>query len=55
MKKNDYREDPMLTVLKEGGPFHANHQLKEYSKYLIKTGREHYIEEYKKIHPKEFK
>lgn len=54
MKKNNYQEDPLSVVMREGGPFHANHRLKEYTKYLIKTGREHLIELYKKQHPDEF-
>lgn len=55
MKKNGYLEDPLNAVMREGGPFHANGHLPQYSKHLIKTNREHLIEEYKKVHPKEFK
>jgi len=55
MKKNNYEEDVLSTVMREGGPFHANGSLKNYTNYLIKTGREKAIEEYKKIHPREFK
>lgn len=54
MKKNKYQEDPLSIVMREGGPFHANHRLKGYINHLIKTGREHLIEEYKKQHPDEF-
>ncbi len=47
--------DPMWTVIKEGGPFHAKGQLANYCQRLKGTHRESAIEEYKKIHPKEFK
>lgn len=55
MAKNNYQEDVLSIVMREGGPFHASGNLLNYTNYLRKTGREHYIEEYKKIHPKEFK
>lgn len=55
MKKTNYQEDPLSVIMRDGGPFHANKHLLNYTKYLIKTGREHFIEEYKKVHPKEFK
>ncbi len=55
MEKNDYLEDPLSVVMREGGPFHAKGNLKHYTKHLIKTNREHYIEKYKEKHPKEFK
>lgn len=56
MKKNRYLyEDPMSTVLREGGPFHASMQLKNYVNHLEKTGRSEYIEKYKELYPHEFK
>lgn len=55
MKKNNYQEDPMSTVMKEGGPFHASMMLKNYFPHLIKTKREAFIEKYKEAHPEEFK
>ncbi|MFA6889412.1 MAG: sulfatase [Bacilli bacterium] len=56
MKKNHYEfEDPMSTVLREGGPFHASMQLKNYVNHLIKTNRSEYIERYKELYPHEFK
>lgn len=55
MKKINYQEDVLSTVMKEGGPFHANGNLKGYIPYLIKTGREEYVEKYKEAHPEEFK
>ena len=54
MKKTGYAEDPLAVVMREGGPFHARKQLKRYLPYLEETGRGHYIEEYKKVHPEEF-
>lgn len=56
MKKNNYQHpDPMNTVLREGGPFHASMQLKWYMPYLKETNREEFIEVYKKAYPHEFK
>ena len=56
MKKNNYQyEDPLSLVLKEGGPFHASNQLKNYLPHLEKTNRHKYIEIYKKAYPHEFK
>ena len=54
MKKTGYAEDPLAVVMREGGPFHARKQLTRYLPYLEETGRGHYIEEYKKVHPEEF-
>lgn len=39
--------DPLWTVMKEGGPFHANGHLKMYFERLKETGRETYIPELK--------
>ena len=47
--------DPMWIVLKEGGPFHSRHQLKEYCQQLENTKRAWAIPELKKRHPEEFK
>ncbi len=55
MKKNNYKEDVLSIVMREGGPFHANGNLKNYTNYLIKTDRKAFIEKYKEIHPHEFK
>jgi choline-sulfatase len=54
MNTMDSDVDPMWTVMKEGGPFHANGHLKEYSKRLEKTGRGHAIPELMRRHPREF-
>jgi hypothetical protein len=49
--------DPMMTVLAEGGPFHAHKGMLTSSKYLEhleKTDRAWAIPELKKRHPAEF-
>jgi hypothetical protein len=40
--------------MKEGGPYHAKGALKDYTEWLIETGRSHAVPELKKRHPKEF-
>lgn len=56
LMKSEDKIDPLWTVLKEGGPYHANGNLKWYcDTHLKKTNRLSYVELYKKIHPKEFK
>lgn len=49
-----YAVDPMWTVMREGGPFHARGHLKKYCEYLEQTGRSWAIPELKKRHPGEF-
>ncbi len=49
-----YTEDPMRTVLAEGGPCHARGRLRDYCAYLEKTGRGWAVEELRKRHPREF-
>lgn len=46
--------DPLWTVMREGGPFHARGRLAEYCGYLEKTGRGWAIPELKARHPGEF-
>jgi len=46
--------DPLWTVIREGGPFHANGQLREYCKRLEQTGRGGAVAELKRRHPGEF-
>ena len=51
MSTMPYDTDPLWTVIKEGGPFHAQaHHLPEYFKHLEKTGRGWGIEALKKRH-----
>ena len=54
MSTMSYDVDPLWTVMKEGGPMHANGQLAKYCEYLKETGREWAIPELKKRHPGEF-
>ena len=49
-----YDVDPLWTVLKEGGPFHARGHLKAYCERLEQTGRGQFIPELKRRHPQEF-
>lgn len=46
--------DPMWTVMREGGPFHARGSGRQYAEYLKKTDRGHWIPEFEKRHPEEF-
>lgn len=46
--------DPLWTVMREGGPFHARGMLPTYCERLEKTGRGNAVAELKKRHPQEF-
>lgn len=46
--------DPLWTVIKEGGPFHAKNKLENYITNIHKAGREELIEELIRRHPEEF-
>ncbi len=46
-------EDPMRTVLAEGGPFHARNELAKYCKYLERSERAWAIPELRQRHPRE--
>ncbi len=46
--------DPLWTVIREGGPFHAKGNLPAYCERLKKTGRAKGAEELMKRHPQEF-
>jgi choline-sulfatase len=54
MKSMLFDTDPLWTVMKEGGPFHAKGYLKDYSVRLEKSERGHAIEELRQRHPREF-
>ncbi|WP_052144652.1 sulfatase family protein [Halalkalibacter okhensis] len=54
MFKSQDDVDPLWTVIREGGPFHARGYLKNYTKRLEETGRGHHIPELKRRHPEEF-
>ncbi|HUW35361.1 MAG TPA: sulfatase [Planctomycetota bacterium] len=49
-----YEVDPLWTVIREGGPFHANGQLRQYCERLEQTGRGEAVPELKRRHPREF-
>jgi hypothetical protein len=50
-----YDTDPLWTVLKEGGPYHARGRLAQYCKRLEATGRGWAVPELMRRHPQEFK
>ncbi|MGE5557470.1 MAG: sulfatase [Bacillota bacterium] len=54
MQSMPFDIDPLWTVIKEGGPFHARGQLQRYCEYLEQTGRGSAVPELKKRHPYEF-
>lgn len=54
MKRMPYATDPLWTVMKEGGPFHAKGHLKKYAAWLEQTGRSDAVPELKRRHPQEF-
>ena len=45
--------DPMMTVLREGGPYHTRGRLHSYVKRLRETGRSHHAEALASRHPDE--
>ncbi len=47
-------EDPLWTVMREGGPLHARGHLEKYCERLEATGRGHAVSELKRRHPREF-
>lgn len=47
--------DPMVTVLREGGPYHTRGKLKKYVELLRKTGRENGAEILEMRHPDELR
>jgi choline-sulfatase len=55
MTKGDSQIDPLWTVMKEGGPFHAKYDGEKYFRHLIETGRKDGAERLRKRHPELFK
>ncbi|KRE82389.1 sulfatase [Paenibacillus sp. Soil766] len=53
MRRNTDAVDPLWTVMKEGGPFHAKGYLSNYVERLQNTGRGHLAEELKRRHAAE--
>ncbi|HEU5140861.1 MAG TPA: sulfatase [Bacillales bacterium] len=49
-----FDNDPLWTVMKEGGPAHAKSYLPKYIERLEETGRGHAVPELKRRHPQEF-
>lgn len=45
--------DPLMTVLREGGPSHTRYQLPKYLERLRATGRAHHAERLARLHPDE--
>ncbi|MGI2295995.1 sulfatase family protein [Paenibacillus sp. GXUN7292] len=54
MSRSGDDRDPLWTVMKEGGPFHAKGYLPGYIKRLEETGRGHFVEQLMNKHPQEF-
>ena len=54
MLNTNYVEDPLWTVMHEGGPLHARGRLKKFCERLEATGRAYAIPELKRRHPREF-
>ncbi|MEN8230872.1 MAG: sulfatase [Bacteroidota bacterium] len=48
-----HNTDPMMTVLREGGPFHTRGELPAYLEHLRATGRAHHAERLASLHPDE--
>ncbi len=54
MKTMDSDRDPLWTVMREGGPFHARGQLKAYCQFLEERGMREAVAQLKAKHPQEF-
>ena len=54
MMKSRSDVDPMWTVIREGGPYHAKGNLPAYCERLKRTGRSEGAEELMRRHPEEF-
>lgn len=53
MLKSESNIDPLMTVLREGGPSHTRYQLPAYLERLHATGRTHHAARLEKLHPDE--
>jgi len=53
MVRSVFDVDPLMTVLREGGPHHTRGQLPAYLERLRVTGRAHYAERLAMLHPNE--
>ena len=45
--------DPLMTVIREGGPFYTRDRLPEYIEHLKATGRAHHAARLAQLHPNE--
>ncbi len=54
MRTMDSATDPLWTVIREGGPYHARGQLPRYCEFLENTDRAYAIKELQRRHPGEF-
>ena len=54
MMSADADVDPLWTVMREGGPYHAKGYLERYVQRLIESDRGQYVEELRRRHPQEF-
>lgn len=54
MLRSTSQIDPMWTVMREGGPYHARGCSRQYAQYLRQTGREHWLPLFAEKHPEEF-
>jgi arylsulfatase A-like enzyme len=55
METMPFDTDPLWTVMKEGGPFHAKGHLQHYISWLEQTGRAFAVPELRRRHPAEFR
>jgi arylsulfatase A-like enzyme len=53
MLRSESNIDPLMTILREGGPSHTRYQLPAYLERLKRTGRTHHAERLAKLHPDE--
>ena len=53
MRRSDTAVDPLMTVLREGGPFHTRGRLPAYLDRLRATGRAHHADHLAALHPGE--
>ena len=53
MASSNHNTDPLMTVLREGGPLHTRGQLPRYSEWLQATGRAHHAAHLADGHPEE--
>jgi len=53
MVTGEHAVDPMMTVLREGGPFHTRGRLPTYLAHLRATGRAHHADRLAALHPSE--